>query len=71
MSKLTLDQFKIETDKTNSSRLTLDQFKAKSLENETKEELEKLTGGSMASCHSSSNPLGDYVNDLWNKIKWP
>ena len=36
-----------------------------------KEELEKLTGGSMASCRTSDNPLGDYVNDIWNKIKWP
>lgn len=62
MSKLTLDQFKTETENEvkTEKRLTLDQFK-KQASNDNSEELEKLTGGSMASCHSWWDKVRDFL----------
>lgn len=74
MIETKLEQLKAERQTENTSRLTLEQFKTKVSKDSNKEELEKLTGGTMASCHpgsGSSNPLGDYVNGIWNAIKWP
>ena len=59
MIKTTLEQFKTEKQKENTSRLTLDQFKIKSSENSNSEELEKLTGGTMASCHCANQHSND------------
>ena len=68
MNNVTLDQSKTETNKkeVKETRLTLDQFKQFSTANNN-EELEKLTGGVMASCHSTSNPLYDYWQKLWGQ----
>lgn len=69
MNKLTLDQFKTETQNEvkNEARLTLDQFKKNSL-NDKSEELEKLTGGTMASCHTQST-LHQVADDLTGLIR--
>lgn len=56
MNKSTLVQFKTEAQNENEvknvKRLTLDQFKKHS-PNDNREELEKLTGGTMDKCHPS------------------
>lgn len=53
MSRLTLEQFKTDNKNANESRLSLDQFKSQNSDIDN-QELEKLTGGVLGACHSTS-----------------
>ncbi|WP_312299193.1 hypothetical protein [Chryseobacterium sp.] len=63
MSRLTLEQFKTDNKNANDSRLNLDQFKAQISNNQSNEELEKLTGGVLGACHSWWDKTKAYLQE--------
>lgn len=57
MKNLNLSQLKSDDKNSSVSRLNLDQFKSQISKNVNHEELEKLTGGILGACHTTSSTM--------------